>query len=354
MIRVDYAGPGGVCEGFRRIGVRDIVGIEWDASACATRAAAGHHTIRADLATYRPHHPAGTVTGYWGSPPCPTFSLAGGGEGRAEIDRLAEVISRQRWADADLFDDRTRHVVDAARTAVELHPEWVGMEQVTTALPLFKVIAHLLAQHGYSTWAGELNAADYGVPQTRRRAILMASRARTIQPPEPTHAERPEPTLFGDSLRPWVSMSEALGMAPDANWVLDRRQITDGPNGTRRPVPNVEANRPAPTLTAMAGAKGVWVFREIQSNGAVRRATEPSMTISASADNGDFRLEFPEGTQRLTLEIALAFQSFPKNYPLQGSIAKKFEQVGNAVPPLLASHIGAALTGITPQTLKAA
>lgn len=60
MIRVDYAGPGGACEGLRTLGLTPV-GIEWDAAACATRAAAGHLTIRADLATYRPPK----ATGAW-------------------------------------------------------------------------------------------------------------------------------------------------------------------------------------------------------------------------------------------------------------------------------------------------
>jgi len=175
VIRVDYAGPGGACEGLRTLGL-EPVGIEWDAAACATRAAAGHLTIRADLATYRPYHRPGSVAGYWAPPPCQTFSTAGKGDGRDQLDDLAAVIHAERWADADLFDDKTRHVIDAARTAVELTPEWVAMEQVPAVLPLWRALAHVLERHGYSTWCGVLCAADYGVPQTRRRAILMASR----------------------------------------------------------------------------------------------------------------------------------------------------------------------------------
>ena len=48
--------------GMRMLGLQPV-GIEWDAAACATRAAAGHLTIRADLATYRPHHEPGSVWG---------------------------------------------------------------------------------------------------------------------------------------------------------------------------------------------------------------------------------------------------------------------------------------------------
>ena len=59
-------------------------------------------------------------------------------------------------------------------------------------------------------WAGVLNAADYGVPQTRKRAFCLAHRTRTVHAPEATHDRDPQPSLFGE-LAPWVSMASALG-----------------------------------------------------------------------------------------------------------------------------------------------
>ena len=57
-----FAGPGGWSEGLRALGLRDI-GIEWDEAACATRKAAGHLTIRADVANYPTEPFIGKVTG---------------------------------------------------------------------------------------------------------------------------------------------------------------------------------------------------------------------------------------------------------------------------------------------------
>ena len=62
---------------------------------------------------------------------------------------------------------------------------------------------------GYNAWAGILDAACYGVPQTRERAILIASRVRQVSCPEPTHYDpRKGLQLWGT---PWVSMADALG-----------------------------------------------------------------------------------------------------------------------------------------------
>ena len=76
-------------------------------------------------------------------------------------------------------------------------------------LPLWEVYAAELRKLGYSAWCGKLNAADYAVPQTRIRAILIASRVRTVGRPVPTHYDpKKGAQLWGE---PWVSMSAALG-----------------------------------------------------------------------------------------------------------------------------------------------
>lgn len=370
LIRVDYAGPGGTCEGTRMLGL-EPVGIEWDAAACATRAAAGHLTIRADLATYRPYHAPGSVWGYWASPPCQTFSTAGKGDGRAELDRLGTTILAERWEDADLFDDKTRHVIHAARTAATIGAEWIGMEQVPAVLPVWRALAQVLGRHGYSTWSGVLCAADFGVPQTRRRAILMASRVRCVHRPVPTHTE--VPSLFGEA--PWIGWGDALGIPFEAeiaphrgqgmidrhgerpthpssepaptvisksrSWRIDRRQQTDG-------VPNrlIPSSEPAPTVDTQVGGK--WVLRNgAQANATRRPDDQPAPTMLASADNGDTIAIGPCGTRaKLTIVGDLILQSFRPDYPVQGSRSKQFEQVGNAVPPLLAAHVVAAAAGL--------
>ena len=94
-------------------------------------------------------------------------------------------------------------------------------------------------------------AANYGVPQTRLRAFLLAHRTR-VHVPEPTHAKHPVPGLFV-TLGPWVSMAEALGWVPGER-ALDRRV-----GGFAADADVVGDDRPAPTLSLSNGS-AVWKF----------------------------------------------------------------------------------------------
>lgn len=365
-----FSGPRGWSEGLRMLG-RSDVGLEWDASACATAVAAGHATIRADVAAYPTDPFVGKTEGLIASPPCQAFSSAGRGGGRDVIPDLVDAVHRRAWNERPDTDPRVWLVLDVGRWIDALHPEWIALEQVPAVGPVWDAYAEVLRANGYSTWSGVLNAANYGVPQTRRRAVMVASRVKVATAPPKTHARAPEPALF-DPLLPWVTMAEALGWGE-----LHRPMVNTGRNwpagGTRADAQEIDAAlEPAPTVTA---ADVPWKVRleERQANGASRGLDQPSPTITASADNGNFRwvfdrpattvcgdprigrpghkdreggeAQFAEGSIAVTLEEAATLQSFRSGYPWQGTKAKRFEQVGNAVPPLLARAVLEELVG---------
>jgi len=389
------AGPGGWSEACRTLGIPEL-GIELDAAACKTRAAAGHRTVRADIAAFPVTQLAGRVRGLIGSPPCTTFSAAGDQAGNALLELLAglirdmfagndtredhrklmaETLTASEWA-SDVAEPKRSAKIDQAVISAALvaeparyihacRPEWVALEQVPAVLPLWQVYAAELRRMGYSAWTGKLNSADYGVPQTRERAILIASRVREVWRPEPTHYDaRKGAQLWGT---PWVSMAEALG------WGATERpgvSVTAGGTSTGGAEPFGHRGRDA--LEAERDA-GRWALRMgNQPNAGVRSLpmpapamaferddtplTAPAPTISAGTHGSGPRITWVDDQEsvRISVEEAAALQSFPRGYPWQGTKTKRFEQVGNAVPPLLAEHVLAMATGISRQESVAA
>lgn len=396
-----FAGPGGWDEGSGR---SDIVGLEWDAAACKTAKAAGHARIRCDVSTY-PTSPFKGIEGLIASPPCQAWSMAG--KRRGELDRANchELADRMAGGDdstdwEDWEDDKSPLVCQPVRWVRDLRPEWIALEEVPAVASLWEHFARIFRGWGYSVWTGDLCAADYGVPQTRTRRILMASRTMTVQPPEPTHAEHPQGAdLFGGQLEGWVSMATALG------WGFDEEPsctVTAGGGDAGGPEPFGNAayrrrlaahiaNKPAPTITTTRRSKdGMLVGRQLptgegenvggrnwirlgnQEKSAVRNIEEPAPTvlfgarsnkvewfhtrpattvvgpycpdvISALGYRTKVSRQNAEGGVRVTVAEGGVLQSFPADYPWQGSRTAQYQQVGNAIPPRLAAHILAAL-----------
>lgn len=359
MILDLFAGPGGWDEWLRSIGITDVVGLEWDAAACATRAAAGHKTIRCDVAEYPTDPFRGRVRGLIASPPCQAWSMAGKGAGRGEVDRVhaAVELCRNGWTDEPLAwewaDPRTPLILQPLRWAWALRPTWIACEQVPPALGVWQHIADVFRSWGYAADCRILCAADYGVPQTRDRAFIIAATG-ALRWPEPTHAEKPEPSLFGASRKPWVTMAVALGWEPGSR-AWDRRV-----GGFAKDAACIPDTRPAPTLTGTGGlAKGKDVWRtlprwtpELIESGEWPHYG-PATTIA-----GDPRVFAPGGHHtpgkqsqhaiRIEVSEAATLQGFTAPYPWQGSRREQFEQIGNVVCPPVAAAITSALdTGAT-------
>ncbi|MFD8979122.1 DNA cytosine methyltransferase [Streptomyces sp. NPDC059564] len=344
-----FAGPGGWSEGLRSLGIRDI-GIEIDSATCATRASAGHRTIRADVAAYPTAPLHGKVTGLVASPPCQTFSAAGLRAGNTDLplchqalDDLARRHDTRNALRPDCTDARSLLVVEPLRYALELRPEWIALEEVPAVLPLFEHTARLLAGVGYSVWAGVLNAADFGLAQTRRRAFLIASRTRPALPPAPTHADGGTPAdLFSDGLPPWRTMGDVLGCPPGD--VVTRGNHTTG--GSRFPTTG-----PSWALTGRARS---WMLRVGNRPASTRRRlNQPAPTLLFAKALNDVSWIEPDGTpvRRLSVAEASVLQGFSPAYPWAGSRTKQFEQIGNAVPVPLAAAV---LRSLVPIALEVA
>lgn len=327
MILDLFACAGGTTTGIVMLG-RKVIGIDYDRDACATHAAAGHPTIRADLT--RPVPVADEFEMVWASPPCTAFSMAGKGEGRELADVLVSRILAEDWSPMDA-DPAVWLVLPTMAAILDLAPVAVAMENVPPTMPVMQACALVLKRHGYHTAVGVLSAETFGVAQTRKRAFLIANRTRGVSLPEPTHqaygaeVDEAQGSLFGEPLLPWVSMADALGWsegwgtgqetargagmterhgtrpirpaaAPSEvissktrSWervpvAMDRRQVSGGEG--RYKVPPVPVERPAPTMTSDGLSKGVTVWQWAWDRPGTTVAGDPRLSPPCHHDNG--------------------------------------------------------------------
>jgi DNA (cytosine-5)-methyltransferase 1 len=310
--------------------MHDVLGLEWDEHACATARAAGHARLQADVSDTDPKGYLG-ATGKLASPPCQGFSIAGKGNGRKDTETILATVARiaEGWSVEyvleDLaeacYDPRSALVLEPLRWALAIRPEWVAWEQVPAVLPLWEACAEVLRQDGYHVWTGNLQAERYGVPQTRKRAVLIASRVRTVGEPPATHSRYHSrtPERLDAGLPRWVSMADALG------WGM-----------TARPYPTVAPGTAAggtdPAAVGGSGARRL-ITREREAG---RWVAHPSHR---------------DHIVRVSVHEAAVLQSFPRDYPWQGLRTTQFRQVGDAVPPLLAAHVVAEAAGVPAPTV---
>ncbi|WP_139000246.1 DNA cytosine methyltransferase [Rhodococcus zopfii] len=314
-----FAGPGGLDVAAHWLGV-PVVGVEWDANACATRVQAGLQTKRRDVRDLGPwNFPSANVLA--GGPPCQTFTVAGSGTGRRALDvvlALVEMLENRQYAEVKDFlsrmeDERTGLVLEPLRWALralddEQPYEAIVLEQVPAVRPVWDAFKRVLESRGYGVDVDVIHTEQFGVPQTRRRAILIARLGADVSLPKATHREYRKGVARTDgdkSKLPWVTMKEALGRG---NFEVISNYGTGGiPSARGRRT----ADQPAFTVTGKISRN-----RVVEANGTVCRF--------AMAEAGQL-------------------QTFPADYPW--SEKDTAQQIGNAIPPRLAAHVLAAVLG---------
>ena len=217
-----------------------------------------------------------------------------------------------------LEDDRNQLYRFFYNTIKVKQPKYFIAENVKGILSLGKgeAIKQIVADFeaaGYITSVNLVNMADYGVPQTRQRVIIIGQRVDLGKElrfifPQPTHSKTGE-------LPQWVSIKEAIDHFPDPDkennvlnhvysaYKVEYRNFT----GHRKTDPD----KPSPTVLARGNGKG-----------------------------GVCAIPHYNGRRRLTIRESASVQTFPEDFHFVGTMNSCYRQIGTAVPVLFARKLG--------------
>lgn len=198
-------------------------------------------------------------------------------------------------------------IIDAKKPKFFLAENVKGLTSLAKG-KVFQMILNDFAELGYVVKHKVLNAADYGVPQTRQRVIIIGVRKDVDFEyiyPNPTHSKD-----GSNGLPQWVSVGKAMSTIPDP----------DLPHNLK----NHEYSKYKLNFNGYLG------HRELDSD-------KPAPTVTARGDNkgGVVILPHPNGQRRMSCRELATVQSFPLDYYFCGNRSSIYRQIGNAVPPLL-------------------
>ena len=336
-----FTGAGGLDLGFEAAGFDTAVAVEMDARCVETLQTnrpwpviardVGHVTTEELLTTGGLS--VGEADVLIGGPPCQPFSKSGfwaTGEARRLDDPRATTI------------DHYLRILEEARPRAFLleNVEGLGFRGKDEGLNRIReAVAAINKRYGtaYKPQVAVLNAADYGVPQMRRRLIVVAARdGKLFQFPEPTHVS-PEVARLGDSRPRWLTAWDALHDLPEprdaslslkGKWAGLLPSIPEGQNYLHH--------------TERGGGERLFGWRRRFWSFLLKLAKDqPAWTLQAQP--GPATGPFHWTNRRLSMREMARLQTFPDDFTVLGSVIDAQRQLGNAVPSLLAEVLARAI-----------
>lgn len=299
------AGGGGQAAGLAKAGFKHVGMLEREAGPCKTlRAVFGpEHVIEANLVGYEPGD-VGPIDLLAGGVPCQPFSQAGKRKGKDD--------------DRDCFPE-------ALRLVKSLKPRAVMLENVTGLLgpahdPYRLSILRKLSKMGYEAEWRVVHCTDFGVPQDRKRAILVAFNDKAAM------ARFKWPVSAGNYAEMPYTMAEALASVLTARGFELPQDLVD------------RLDRTAPTVIGGSLKKASPDFGQPKS-----REVWGKIDFAVSRW-GDYAPTHDHvGELMPTNKVIAALQGFSPKWPFQGSKRDVYRQIANAFPPVVALHLGCAI-----------
>ncbi len=310
-----FAGCGGSSLGYQQAGCQVLAAVEYDAHAAAV--------YRENFKTTRLYELDISSLDTWavldelnlkpgeldildGSPPCQGFSMAG----------------KRR-----MNDPRNRLFEEYVRFLSVIQPKAFVMENVPGLVigpmrSVFYEMVQALTQAGYVVRGRILNALHYGVPQSRRRVILIGFRKDLNLVPE-----HPAPNSLPVTFRQAVAglMDHELIQYPTGKALLTAKAIRAGESGA-----DVHER-----------------YRQKGNEFSLIRLSwdQPSPTVLKTLRPGQVGLLHPDENRFLSIGELKRVCSFPDDFVLQGSFIERWGRLGNAVPPRLTQAVAASVIG---------
>lgn len=351
-----FSGCGGLSLGFKWAGFTPVLGVEFERNAAATYAANFGAVHFGDIAALKePEFEVPRVDVIVGGPPCQGFS----GLGRRDPDDLRNKLWEEYL--------RILRLVRPKVFVIENVPEFFKS-------PEYKKLVAALEGDDLKEYGAPrevvLDAADFGVPQRRKRAFVIGSLTGTPLAPQPrrTADANPAPGLQG-----WATVDEAFAKAsiplrPSSTELPDRMQMFEGKllpgpfqgleihvGRNYRPMSIERYRRIAPGEGRFVLPDELlfpcWIKKRTGTTDVLGRleGTKPSVTIRTEffkPEKGRYlhphwmgRESDASENRAITHLEAAVLQTFPTDFQWIGSKVEIARQIGNAVPPLLAYEI---------------
>lgn len=310
-----FSGAGGLALGFEQAGFKSVWAVEIDSDAADTyELNFGHPVFKGPIEKVESLPVRADII--IGGPPCQGFSP------------LGKMSPRDEHAEMNQLWRQYLRIVDMCEPmafVVENVPEFLRSAEGARLIALGE-------ERGYSVTHDVLDASKYGVPQKRRRGIIIATRKGRPQLPSPNGT--------------WATVRDAIGDLPlqptEHDWHIGRNPRPESllryrlvpPGGNRFDLTRTEEGR--------ALAPRCWIEKATGSTDVFGRLEwdKPALTIRTEffkPEKG--RYLHPQADRPITHREAMRLQTFPDSFQWVGSRISVARQVGNAVPPELARHI---------------
>ena len=335
-----FSGVGGFTEGLKSAGLDCILGADFDRYAVEAyrKNHTDHECLEADLSDEEIQHNIAMrlkeqkVDLVVGGPPCQGFSIFGK---RRFVNTKNHQISE---------DKRNNLVFAFANIVIKSEAKWFIMENVPGILSAqngeyVKAIQEFFAENGYRTECKVINAADYGVPQLRKRFLLIGTKTDLVIPfPKPKYFSTPDswqlpyrtvgeviPDLMDPSSYDLLSHHVPAKHAPT---IVERYSYIE--EGKKLDIERLPEHLKTGTKTGKPIANFSHVYKRLDRK-------KPSSTIVPG--HNAFPVH-PVLNRTLTVREAARIQTFPDHYQFVGPIINQCLQVGNAFPCLVAQIFG--------------